>query len=93
MQVNKILLKKEEVVQAWDEGIKNPLKDFAYVRKDVKRRKRVVTPACLVESYPFKASDIVSEKKYADLNITEVILKNDYVFFSVRQMMKVNPFL
>ena len=69
-------LKKEEVVQAWDEGIKNPLKDFTYVRKDVKEE-RVVTPACLVESYPFKASDIVSEKKYADLNITEVILKND----------------
>lgn len=52
------------------------MKDFTYVRKDVKEE-RVVTPACLVESYPFKASDIVSEKKYADLNITEVILKND----------------
>ena len=50
-------LKKEEVVQAWDEGIKNPLKDFTYVRKDVKEE-RVVTPACLVESYPFKASEI-----------------------------------
>lgn len=67
------------------------MKDFTYVRKDVKEE-RVVTPACLVESYPFKASDIVSEKKYADLNITEVILKMTYVFFSVRQMMKVNPF-
>ena len=73
-------LQKEEVVQAWDKGAKSPFKDFEYVQKD-RGEENVVTPVCLAENHPFKASDIVGEKSYPDLNVTEITLKNGLRIF------------
>lgn len=73
-------IQKEEIIQAWNEGINSPLKDFVYVRKVIEENK-IVTPACLAEIHPFNASEVANEIKYANLKVTEVILKNGLRFF------------
>lgn len=72
-------IQKEDILRAWEKGIQSPLKEFVYVPKEVKEE-TITAPVCLTKSHMFDASDIVSEKKYPEMNLTEVFLKNGLRF-------------